>query len=92
MGDTLLVDFGDAGHALLSWQVPAVDASHDAATLYRIDPAAGTPTALCDTGLGSATFSHTALAWDPGAQELLIDLIAGQDMSYIQSVHDKNII
>jgi hypothetical protein len=37
VGDTLRIDVHPRGHAVLTWTAPAVDATHDAATLYRIE-------------------------------------------------------
>jgi len=39
VGDTLAVGLDPGGHTVLTWQAPPVDASHDEATLYRIERA-----------------------------------------------------
>jgi hypothetical protein len=39
VGDTFRIGADPAGHALLTWQAPAVDAGHDAATLFRVERA-----------------------------------------------------
>ena len=39
VGDTLRVGTDPGGHTVLAWDAPAVDAGHDAATLYRIERA-----------------------------------------------------
>ena len=53
VGDTLAVGIDLARHTVLSWQAPAVDAGHDAATLYRIERA--TSPAGTFSEVGSAT-------------------------------------
>jgi len=39
VGDTLVVEVDTGGHAVLSWDAPAADGGHDAATLYRVQRA-----------------------------------------------------
>jgi hypothetical protein len=39
VADTLQVGKDAAGHAVLTWEAPPTDGSHDAATLYRIERA-----------------------------------------------------
>ncbi|MEM7704861.1 MAG: hypothetical protein AAF358_04875 [Pseudomonadota bacterium] len=41
------------------------------ATLYQLDRTTGAPSALCDTGFGSASSNHSALAFDSDTDELL---------------------
>jgi len=41
------------------------------ATLYSVNTETAAVTALCDTGYGSSNSTHSALAWDPVAEELL---------------------
>jgi hypothetical protein len=55
VGNTLRVARGAGGHAVLSWTAPPVDASHGAATLYRIARAASPQGPWTEAGSATST-------------------------------------
>ena len=55
VGDTLFVDVDAGGHSVLTWAAPAVDGSHDAATLYRLDRATSPAGPFTEAGSATAT-------------------------------------
>jgi hypothetical protein len=55
IGNTLMVDKDAGGHALLSWDAPLVDGSHDAATLYRVDRATSAAGSFIEAGSATTT-------------------------------------
>jgi len=55
VGDSLLLSKHAAGHLVLSWDAPVVDAGHDAPTLYRIETAATPVATFVETGSATST-------------------------------------
>ncbi|MCU0229921.1 MAG: S8 family serine peptidase [Acidobacteria bacterium] len=55
VGDTLRLAATVDGHVLLTWDAPPVDAAHGAATLYRIERAAGPQGPWNEAGTASST-------------------------------------
>jgi hypothetical protein len=55
VGNSLGVSADPAGHAVLTWSAPPVDAGHDAATLYRIERAAGPQGPWAEAGSATST-------------------------------------
>jgi hypothetical protein len=55
VGDTLRIETDPRGHAILTWTAPAVDAGHDAATLYRIERATAPDGAFEEVGSATVT-------------------------------------
>jgi hypothetical protein len=55
VGDTLRVGKDPDGHAVLTWDAPAVDPGHDAAVLYRVGSAIGPEGPLVEVGSATST-------------------------------------
>jgi hypothetical protein len=55
VGDTLQVDVDPGGHTVLTWAAPAVDATHDVATLYRIERAVAPDAPFIEAGSATIT-------------------------------------
>jgi len=55
VGDTLRASADPAGHVVLTWSAPPVDAGHDAATLYRIQRAPGAQGPWGEVGTATST-------------------------------------
>jgi hypothetical protein len=55
VGDTLTVAVDPGGHTVLTWDAPAVDGGHDAATLYRIERATSAAGAFVEVGSATVT-------------------------------------
>jgi len=55
VGSTLRLTSGAGGHVVLTWEAPPVDAAHDAATLYRIERAAGPQGPWAEAGSATST-------------------------------------
>jgi len=53
--NTLQVGVDPAGHTVLNWAAPAVDATHDAATLYRIERAVAPDGPFVEAGSATVT-------------------------------------
>jgi hypothetical protein len=55
VGNTLMVDVDTDGHAVMTWDAPPVDGTHDAATLYRIERAVMTTVPFAEAGSATVT-------------------------------------
>jgi hypothetical protein len=55
VGDSLRVDVDPSGHAVLTWEAPPVDGTHDVATVYRIERAIGASQSFTEVGSATAT-------------------------------------
>ncbi len=55
VGNTLRVTADPAGHAVLTWDAPAVDGSHGAATLYRVERASAPQGPWLEVGTATST-------------------------------------
>jgi len=55
VGDTVLIEVDSRGHTVLTWDAPAVDGSHDAATVYVIERALSPAEPFVDAGSATVT-------------------------------------
>jgi len=55
VGDTLMVGLDPGGHTVLTWDAPAEDGSHDAATVYYIERATSPSGPFDDAGSATVT-------------------------------------
>jgi subtilisin family serine protease len=55
VGDTLRIQADPGGHTVLTWQAPPVDATHDAATLYRVERATSPEGPFTEAGSSTVT-------------------------------------